>query len=46
MYDYQRSPTNGWSHWGAMFSQVNEAGEATMTLLSLGAAALLRRRHK
>ena len=30
MYDYQRSPTEGWDYWGSMFSPVNEAGESTV----------------
>lgn len=29
-YDYQRSPTNGWSYWGEMFDQINIAGNATV----------------
>ena len=30
MYDYQRSPTNGWNYWGEMFDEINTAGEATL----------------
>jgi hypothetical protein len=30
MYDYQRSPALGWTHWGTMFSAVNTAGSSTI----------------
>lgn len=30
MYDFQRSPTLGWGHWGTMFNQVNMAGSASI----------------
>ncbi len=30
MYDYQRSPTLGWDHWGTMFDPTNEAGVAAV----------------
>jgi len=30
MYDYQRSPTGGWSGWGTMFSPINTAGNPTV----------------
>jgi hypothetical protein len=29
-YDYQRSPTNGWSYWGEMFDEINTAGNSTL----------------
>ncbi len=30
MYDYQRSPSNGWGYWGTMFTPLNTAGNATI----------------
>jgi len=30
MYDYQRSPTNGWEAWGTMFEPVNTAGNSAI----------------
>ena len=30
MFDYQRSPENGWSYWGEMFDQINTAGNPTV----------------
>jgi hypothetical protein len=30
MYDYARSPTNGWGAWGTMFDQINTAGSSTI----------------
>ena len=30
MYDYQRSPTDGWGAWGTMFSEINTAGDSTI----------------
>lgn len=30
MYDFQRSPTDGWAAWGTMFSEINHAGDPTI----------------
>ncbi len=30
MYDYQRSPAQGWDHWGTMFAPINMAGDPTI----------------